>query len=291
MIASAPGKVILFGEHAVVYKRHALVSAINLRCYAKAEKYDSIVIESPLGKTGLDFEKQPYVSWAIKRFSEIKPIKGVYIKIWSDIPIASGLGSSSAVTVSVLKALSLLYDVDLDREEIFEIARKVELDVQGLGSGTDPFISTFGGTWLIPERRRVKAKKMDLTVIYTGKPSVTSEMVRKVAELRERYRDVVEKLFDAIDSITLSGVRFVESRDFDGLSYLFKVNNLLLKALDVSCSEIDNVIEKLERIGIPAKITGAGGGGSVIALGNVHLDGYKCFKVSLNAEGVREEKV
>ncbi len=291
MIASAPGKVILFGEHAVVYGRHALVSAINLRCYAKAEKHSNIVIESPLAKTGLDFKRHPYISWAIKRFSEVKQVDGVYIKIWSEIPIASGLGSSSAVTVAVLKALSLLYEVDLSDEEIFELARRVELDVQGLGSGTDPFISTFGGTWLIPERRRVRAKKIDLTVIYTGKPSITSEMVKRVARLRMEHGDVIDRIFDAIDSITLYGVKCIENGDLEKLSFLFRANHLLLKAIEVSCNEIDDIIEKLEKMGIFGKITGAGGGGSVIALGNVILDGYKCFGVSLDAEGVREEKV
>lgn len=291
MIASAPGKVILFGEHAVVYGRHALVSAINLRCYAKAEKHSNIVIESPLAKTGLDFKRHPYISWAIKRFSEVKQVDGVYIKIWSKIPIASGLGSSSAVTVAVLKALSLLYEVDLSDEEIFELARRVELDVQGLGSGTDPFISTFGGTWLIPERRRVRAKKIDLTVIYTGKPSITSEIVKRVARLRMEHRDVIDRIFDAIDSITLYGVKCIENGDLEKLSFLFRTNHLLLKAIEVSCNEIDDIIEKLEKMGIFGKITGAGGGGSVIALGNVILDGYKCFGVSLDAEGVREEKV
>lgn len=288
MIASAPGKVIIFGEHAVVYGRHALVSAIDLRCYVKAEKHDNIVIESQLGKTGLDFNLHPYVSYAIKRFSEIKPLKGVYIKIWSDIPIASGLGSSSAVTVSVLKALDLLFETDLSKEEIFEIARKVELDVQGIGSGIDPFISTFGGTWLIPERKKIDCD-VDFTVINTGKKSVTSEMVRKVAELREKYRDVVESIFDAIDYVAIRGASALNNPE--DLSFLIKVNHLLLKALGVSCSEIDDVIKKLEEIGVPAKITGAGGGGCVLALGKVDLDNYDCFKVSLNAEGVREEKL
>ncbi len=291
MIASAPGKVILFGEHAVVYGRHAVVSAINLRCYAKAEKHDEIIIESPLGKTSLDFKVHPYVSYALRRFSEIKPFEGVYLKIWSEIPIASGLGSSSAVTVSVLKALDMLFETGLSREDIFEIARKVELDVQGIGSGTDPFISTFGGTWLIPERKRLEIKEIPLTVVDTGKKSVTSEMVRKVLELRKKYKDVVERLFDAVDVVSLESVDALKSGDVERLSFLFRTNQLILKALGVSCREIDDIIDRLDLRGIPAKITGAGGGGCLIALGDVTLDGYRCFKVSLNAEGVREEKV
>jgi len=296
MIASAPGKVILFGEHAVVYKRHAVVSAINLRCYAKAEKSENIKIKSPLGVTGLDFEIHPYISYAIRRFSEIKPINGVSIEIWSDIPIASGLGSSSAVTVAVLKALDGVFEAGLSNEDIFELARKVELDVQGIGSGTDPFISTFGGTWLIPERKRLDVKNLRLLVVDTKRKSITAEMVKKVAELRKRYTDIVEKIFDAIDAIALNSIPALVSGDTDKLSYLFFANQCLLKALGVSCEEIDNVVDKLSSLGISAKITGAGGGGCVIGIGDVEkaMDLLDCFTVELNAEGVRfeeEEKV
>ncbi len=286
-IASAPAKVILFGEHSVVYGRHAVVTAIDLRCYVRVERAKGFTISSPLGVTGLDFEVHPYVSYAIKRFKEIENIRGAKVEIVSDIPIASGLGSSASVTVAVLKALSLEFGVDLSEEEIFELGRKVELDVQGIGSGTDPFIVTFGGTWVLPERRRLKSK-FDLLVVNTGEESITSEMVRKVAELRKDHEEIVERIFDVMDSIALKGVEAIESRDFESLRKLFFLNQCMLKALGVSTSKIDRIIEELGRKGISAKITGAGGGGCVIGVGNIGMF-EEGFVVTAGAEGVREE--
>jgi len=268
VLASAPAKIILFGEHAVVYKRHAVVTAINLRCYAEAKKSNEIKIVSPLGATGLDFKIHPYVSYAIKRFSEVKPIDGVEIKIDSEIPIASGLGSSAAVTVAVLKALDGEFDAGLSDEEIYELARKVELDVQGIGSGTDPFISTFGGAWLIPEREPVEIGKIRLLVVNTGESSITAEMVRKVAELRERHPDIIERIFDAIDAIALKSVEALKKGDIKTLSELFFLNQCMLKAIGVSTAKIDEIVERLAGFGISAKLTGAGGGGCVIGIGN-----------------------
>ncbi|HID44060.1 MAG TPA: mevalonate kinase, partial [Archaeoglobaceae archaeon] len=174
MIASAPGKVILFGEHAVVYGRHAIVTAINRRCYADVKKSSKFSISSSIATTGLDFEKHPYVSFALKRFMEFKQIMGAEIKIRSDIPISSGLGSSAAVTISVLKALDAEFEAGLSDEVIYEVARKVELDVQGRASGTDPFISTYGGSWLIPEREQFEIRDLGILVIDSQQYSVTS---------------------------------------------------------------------------------------------------------------------
>ncbi len=294
MKASAPAKIIIFGEHAVVYKRHAVVTAINLRCYAEAKKSDEIKIYSPLGVTGLDFKVHPYVSYAIKRFSEVKPINGVEIRIESDIPIASGLGSSSAVTVAVLKALEGEFEAGLSNDEIFELARKVELDVQGIGSGTDPFIATFGGTWLIPDRKRINIKNIRILVVNTGKSSITAEMVRKVAELKRRHPDAVDKIFDAIDAIALESVEPLEKGDIKTLSELFFLNQCMLKAIGVSNSEIDDLIERLTEIGVSAKITGAGGGGCVIGIGDDKsieraMKTFGGFLVEAGADGVRIE--
>lgn len=282
MIASAPGKIILFGEHSVVYGRHALVSAINLRCRVEAKKSREFRIISPLGVTSLDFKTHPYLSFAVKRFCELKKIDGVELIVKSEIPIASGLGSSSAVTVATLKALSEEFDFHMSNEEIFEIAKKVELDVQGRGSGIDPFISTFGGSWIFPERRRVDIS-FDFFVIRLWERS-TKLMVEKVAKLREKNFEIVESIFDAIDAIALkapeSGIE-----DFEELIH---INQSLLRAIGVSSAEIDEMISKLEKAGFKAKLTGAGGGGCIFGI----YRGKKpegSFIVKPEREGVRIE--
>jgi mevalonate kinase len=284
MRASAPGKIILFGEHAVVYGKHALVSAINLRCHVEAKKSSSIRITSQLGTTSLDFDIHPYVSYAIRRFKEVKDIPGVEIKIKSEIPVGSGLGSSAAVTVATLKALDAEFGVDLSDEDLYELARLVELDVQGKASGTDPFISTFGGSWLIPERERVNVP-YNLFVINLGQKS-TAEMVSKVAELRERHREVIDRIFDAIDEITVEASKNVHDRKM--LEELISINQSLLRALGVSTPQIDRIISELEEKGIKAKITGAGGGGCIFGIADREIP-FNCLKVKCENEGVRIE--
>jgi len=283
MIASAPGKAIIFGEHSVVYGKHAVVSAINLRCYAKAEKSREIKIVSNFGETSLDFKGfHAYISYAIKRFQEVKPISGVKIQVKSQIPPASGLGSSSATTVSVLHAMNAEFEAGLSRDEIFELARRVELDVQGIGSGTDPFISTFGGSWILPEKKEFKTE-LEFSVINSGKPSVTAEMVRKVRVLKDRYPEIINPILDSMDSIALSGSLALEKNDLSKVSELFRINQSLLRALGVSTPEIDEIVAEVEKKGYSAKITGAGGGGCLLTTGEGEM------RIKLSSEGVRLE--
>ncbi len=283
MIASAPGKIILFGEHAVVYGRRALVAAITLRCRVEVRRREGFRIESPLGVTGIDFKVHPYVSYAIERFRSVKDIPGAEVKIESEIPIASGLGSSAAVAVATLKALDAEFEAGLSDDDIFELARLVEIDVQGASSGIDPFVSTYGGAWLFPERRRVRVPH-EFFVLNLG-PKSTAEMVAKVARLRERYASVVEKVFDAIDAISLLAAENAENAEV--LSELIFINQSLLRALGVSTPEIDRVIADLERDGIRAKITGAGGGGCVFGLASKPPAGS--IIVGVSDEGARIE--
>ncbi|AAB88965.1 mevalonate kinase [Archaeoglobus fulgidus] len=284
MIASAPGKIILFGEHAVVYGRHAVVSAINLRCRVSVRKSDRFLIRSSLGESGLDYQRHPYVVQAVKRFGELRNIPGAEIEIESEIPIGSGLGSSAAVIVATIAALNAEFDGDMDKEAIFQMAKQVEIDVQGRASGIDPFISTFGGSWLFPERRKVEMP-FKFFVINFGSRS-TAEMVAKVAELRERHPEVVDKIFDAIDAISLEAS---DVGSAERLEELIAINQSLLRAIGVSNPEIDRTIAELERMGLNAKITGAGGGGCIFGL----FKGEKpkgSFIVEPEKEGVRIEE-
>lgn len=294
MIASAPGKIILFGEHAVVYGKHAVVTAINRRCYADVRKSDRIRISSSIAVTGLDFDKHPYISFALKRFMDIKPFQGVEVKIRSEVPISSGLGSSAAVTVSVLKALDAEFEAGLCNEDIYEIAKKVELDVQGRASGTDPFISTYGGAWLIPERERFEVGNLKILVVDSQQSSVTSEMVSRVAELKKKYPEIVDRIFDAIDALSLKSIEYLKKSEFDRLNAMVFINQSLLRAIGVSTEKIDLLVSELSMEGITAKITGAGGGGCMIGFGNEEaiknaLKRYVSFLVEPEMEGVRIE--
>lgn len=284
MIASAPGKIILFGEHAVVYGRHAIVSAVNLRCKVEVRKASGIIIRSQFGVTGLDFNVHPYVSFALKRFSEIKNVSGAEIIIESEIPPSSGLGSSAAVTVATLKALDAEFEAGLSDEDIFELAKRVEIDVQGRASGIDPFISTFGKSWLFPEKNPLTIP-YNFFVIYLGEKS-TAEMVARVARLKERHPEVIEKIFDAIDAIALEACEKIN--DSNRLKELIAINQSLLRAIGVSTPQIDTLIAELENQGYAAKITGAGGGGCVFGIAEQSIP-PKAKLVKPEMEGVRIE--
>ena len=304
MRASAPGKIFLFGEHAVVYGKRALVTAINLRCFAEVRKRDDFRISSPLGITGLDFEKHPYISYAIKRFLEVRKISGADVQVESQIPIASGLGSSAAVTVAVLKALDAEYEANLSNEDIYELARQVELDVQGIASGTDPFISTYGGCWLIPERKPITIPSLEFLVVDSGKKSITGEMVKRVAELKEKFPGVVGEIMDAIDEISQAAIATIPqmklnsklNSKLDSISSLMFINQNLLRAIGVSIPEIDEIVDQLNSMGIASKLTGAGGGGCVIGIEDVESmkrakEKFKsAFIVKPEKEGARIEE-
>ncbi len=297
VVCSAPGKVIISGEHSVVYGRHAIVTAVSLRCYVTAEESREIRIRSQLGETGIDYEVHPYISTAIDVFKERFDLKSAEITVESEIPIASGLGSSAAVTVATLKALSELCGAGVKKEQIFEMAREVELRVQGRASGVDPFVSTFGGAWLMPERERFDFDA-EMLVVDSGESSVTAEMVRRVAELRERLPDVVDRVFDAMDSITLGIKRALESEEgFEKLGELFRMNHCMLKAIGVSTPLLDRIVEELGEEGLAAKLTGAGGGGCVLAVGDERevergaerLKNFRVIRLKPERDGVRVE--
>ncbi len=282
MIASAPGKVIIFGEHSVVYGKHAVVSSIGWRCYVNVEKSRDFLIISQFGKTKLDFTgKHSYISYAIKRFSEIKKIPGAKVIVKSEIPPDSGLGSSAAVTVATLSALNAEFEAGLSEEDVFSLAKSVEIDVQGIASGVDSFVSTYGGNWIIPEKRRFRTN-LEFGLVDSGEKSVTSEMVRRVAELKKKHPNVIDPILDAMDYIAVEGAKSLERNDLSEIKKLFRINQSLLRALGVSTPNIDRIVAEIEEKGFAAKITGAGGGGYILTTG--YGD-----KISIGGEGVRIE--
>ncbi|MFP4558385.1 MAG: mevalonate kinase [Archaeoglobaceae archaeon] len=294
MIASAPGKVILFGEHAVVYGRRAVVTAINRRCYAEVKRSSDFSIQSKVGVSGLDFKKHPYISYAVKRFRELRKVEGAEIKIDSEIPLGSGLGSSSAVTVSVLGALNAEFEGGLTREDVFEIARSVELDVQGKGSGIDPYISTYGGTWLTPDKKQFNIEGLQFVVVDSQQSSSTRKMVSRVARLRDEYPSIIDAVFDVIGHISVSSVEHLQNKDLQALSRLMHFNQCMLQSIEISTEIIDLLVQNLSRAGITAKITGAGGGGCVVGVGDEKsiqkaLEEYPAFLLEPEKEGVRIE--
>ncbi len=326
---SAPGKVTLFGEHAVVYGEPAIAAAIDKRVRVEAFKRadGNVRIEardlvlagfkallSPTGSISLEGESRKvmdalrYVKRAIEVVKEKYGVNiGAHLIITSDMPVGAGLGTSAAVAVSVIKAYSMLAGLDLSIEECAELGYNVELSVQGMASRMDSTVTAMGGMLYInPQSSRFYEalscpKRLEgLVVGYVSREASTGEMVGRVKELKNRMCEVVELIIKAIGGVTRRAKVLIERGDVAGIGELMNVNHGLLEAIGVSTSKLSQMVYAARSAGaLGSKITGAGGGGCIIALAPNREDeviaalrviGASAFKVNLSDEGVKVEE-
>jgi len=317
--ASAPGKVILFGEHAVVSGTPALGSAVDLRATAEvAEAPGSLLVEiNDLDITVEGFSvdlltgnikssfaadamrSTKYVSAVLREFDA----RNLKVKISSEIPPGSGLGSSAAITVATLAALGKHLGLDMSREELAKRSHKIEKTVQeGLGSPMDTALSTYGGYQLVSRHvESVDLPPIDLVVGYTEKPHDTRSEVQKVQSLRSTHPEIVDSIFQAIGTISEKAVVLLGEGKLPEMGALMNINHGLLDALGVNTRELSELVYAARGAGgvLGAKLTGAGGGGCMVALpGDRGIEAVvtairhargTAFKVRTGCEGVRLE--
>jgi len=321
--ASAPAKVILFGEHFVVHGEPAIALALDKRATVTAElRTDKKMwIESKtLGVSGYFLRDRFHTEeggmvarerlepvYAIARILSDLSAKdaGVSIKIESSIPVAAGLGSSAAVAVASAAALSRLLDAELTKDEIFKTALEAEKIVHRTPSGIDPAISTYGGILLYRKGGDIKPLGIDadlpLIIGDVGKERSTGEMVARVNELKKRYPYVIDKITKAGGEIVTRGIEALKASDLETLGELMNINHALLYALGVSNEELEKLVYAARKAGaLGAKLTGAGGGGCIIALTGqdkledvaeaIEQSGGKAIITRKTEEGVRIEE-
>jgi mevalonate kinase len=295
---SAPGKVFLFGEHAVVYGVRAIACAIDMRTTVEiTPAHRGIHIHSVFKD---EPDKNQYIRTAIKKFQRYAEVKDIYVKVASKIPVASGLGSSAAVAVATIAALNEEYHVGLGREEISALGYQTELEVQGAASPTDTFVSTMGGTVIVPDRKKLPPITCGVVVGHTGISKSTSRMVARVRALKEKYPEVVDGIMGCIGKMSERGEQLVIRNDYRSIGELMNINQGLLDALGVGIPELSLQVQAARAHGAyGAKITGAGGGGCMVAI----CDPDRCRDIALaigrsygdsfitkpTAEGVRIE--
>jgi len=289
VVASAPGKVILFGEHFVVYGEPAVVMAIDKRAYVLAEsrKDRRIYINSKnLGISGIfvgeSFEPkkggrearmklEPIRKAAQKVLNLAERKIGISIEVRSAIPIAVGLGSSAAVVTATATAVSKLLSANLSKKDIFRIAYEAEQIVHGTPSGIDPTISTYGGTLLFSQDKGFEPLEVkgDIPLVIgdTHIERSTGEQVAIVRERKKQYPSIFDPIVEAGGKISLQAVKALERGDLQELGELMNINQALLSAVGVSNESLERLIYAARKAGaLGAKLTGGGGGGCIIAL-------------------------
>jgi len=290
VVASAPAKIILFGEHFVVYGEPAIVVAIDRRARAEAELRQDrrLRFQSANLNTSCYFENGVFkVEQGDAKEAKLKfePVKlavekvfaasgksvGLDITINSAIPVGAGLGSSAAVVASVTAAVSALLGLEFSKQEIFRIAFEAEKIVHGTPSGVAPAIATFGGTLLFQVDTGFKPLEVEtdipLVIGDTGVERSAKIQVEKVRETMDSFPQIADSLRKAAREIVLRAVAALQEKDLETLGRLMNINHALLYGIGVSDESLEWLTNAARKAGaLGAKLTGAGGGGCMVAL-------------------------
>jgi len=283
--ASAPGKVILFGEHAVVYGRPAIaVPVTQVRATATVEpappRSGLTLIASDLGKSvslATASQDEPLAAAARITLDHLSsPEPDATLTIRSTIPIASGLGSGAAVSTALVRALAGFLGHTLEPAEISTLVFEVEKIHHGTPSGIDNTVVAYEQPVYFvrghPVERLAVAASFTLLIGDTGTHSSTKSVVDHVRQAWKRNPARCDALFDQIADVAEEARRAIETGDVDALGLLMDENHALLIELDVSSPQLDELVDAARFSGaMGAKLSGAGRGGNMIALVEDHL--------------------
>ncbi len=279
-LAAGHGKIILLGEHAVVYGRHAIAAPVPLAIQAVVEDTRE-GIELLIPRWGVEQTLQPHAKDPQSFDQPLGLIldklelgdRAMRITVFANVPRAMGLGGSAAVAVSIIRAIDMHFKLGLSDEEVNRLAFECEKVAHGTPSGVDNTMATFGRLLMFkagdpPEIDPLTAAQPITMVIgMSGIESLTAKMVAGVRRAWERNTRLYENIFDQIESLTLQAKDAICTNDLEHLGDLMNVCQGLLNSLQVSSWEIEEMIQIARNNGaLGAKLTGGGGGGSIIAL-------------------------
>lgn len=280
-VGYASGKVILFGEHAVVYGRPAIavpVTQVQARAEVEnAERGQGItIVAQDLGRTYKLNEAPPDDALRAIVVSTLeRTLVGLdhdlTITITSTIPVARGLGSGAAVSTAIVRALLDHFDRWLDSRAISDLVFETEKIHHGTPSGIDNTVIAFEKPVYFVKGERMEIFWVErpflLVIADTGVQSSTKVVVGDVRRAWEREPVMYEGLFDDIGTIAEMGRRAIEQGDLEAMGRLMNENQRLLRLLKVSSPELEGLIGAARQGGaLGAKLSGAGRGGNMIAL-------------------------
>ena len=308
-IAKSPGKIILFGEHFVVYDNRAILGAIDKYATVTSEKTntDNILISSSLGQTSIQKDEdeykiekkfRPFFYIAKQLISKNNFDKGINIKIESDIPIGAGLGSSSACCVAAAASISNLFN-NTDEKEILELAIQAEKTIFPNSSGADCTVSVYGGI-IEYQRERGFSKintesEFNFLIINSEQVHATDKVVERVKKFKEKNEDVFSELCSEEERLITKALDSMKNNNLEMIGKCMAQNQIFLEQIGVSNDELLLIIKEIEKITFGAKITGAGDGGCIIALTQkdddlseyVNTTKYQTHHVSIQKTGMQ----
>ena len=308
--ASAPGKVILFGEHFVVYGVKVILCAINKRITVTAEKIDEekISIKSNIGNLILDPNKtvseinsplKPFYYLANKMLQTQNQTTGIKILVESDIPIGVGLGSSSACCVAGAAAISRLF-VETSKEEILELAIAAEKTIFQNTSGADCTVCTYGGIMEYDKKKgftKIKSEPdFHLVIANSNVKHSTEAVVAKVKQFKEENEIRFSSLCNDESKLVEDVLKLLSGNNIKELGQKIIQNQKYLETIGVSNEKLRDMIQLGQKSSFGAKITGAGEGGCIFSLtdeSNVEHSinefkdkNYECFSVKIDFKGL-----
>ena len=279
-IASAPGKIILFGEHFVVHGTPAILAAIDKRVTVTSAFTDNNIIRvnSELGTLNVPVsspyeevksEFRPFVYLANEMITSNQNVNGLEITINSDIPIGVGLGSSSACCVAATASISGLFK-EVSSEENLKMSIEAEKTIFPDTSGADCTVCTYGGIIeydkINGSKKNTDASNLNLLITNSMIPHSTKRSVEKVSKFKEddeeRFSQLCALETKLIDEVNIA----LKNKDLITLGLKMSENQKYLEEIQVSNDTLRGMIGSLKEISLGAKITGAGDGGCVIAL-------------------------
>jgi len=276
-IASAPGKIILFGEHFVVHGTPAILAAIDKRVTVTSTftENKTIKVNSQLGTIEVPIsssheevksEFRPFVYLANKIINSKQNASGLEITIDSDIPIGVGLGSSSACCVAAAASISELFS-ELSSEEILKMSIEAEKTIFPDTSGADCTVCTYGGMIEYPSIEKIDSTfDLNLLIANSMIPHNTKNSVEKVNKFKENDEERFSQLCDLETKLIDEVITAMKNNDGTTLGLKMSENQKYLEEIQISNDTLRDMISSLKEISLGTKITGAGDGGCIITL-------------------------
>ncbi|MBT4022771.1 mevalonate kinase [archaeon] len=267
-MAKACGKIILFGEHAVVYNMPGIALPI-LNYFTNVTSYKSELFTCCNDRVLYDFEKEKLNKLIEFIFKELKLDQKIHLHIESSLPISSGLGSSASLSIALIRELHNFYNLNLTKKQINKLAYKCEKIFHGTPSGIDNTVINYEQPVFFQDKTNfIKLNKpLDFVIASTGNRPDTKEIVQEVRKKYEENKNKYQNIIEDIGLITVKAKKSLELGNLEKIGSLMNQNHELLKELGVSSAKLNLFCEICRQNGAyGAKLSGAGKGGNMIAL-------------------------